>query len=299
MKGCDMSEHAKRQGIFKSAICVALALMVAAVVLAAAPNAAHAADLQAGAQTVSAQGGTVKVKVISGWSSKQGSYDNSTKISYLANGLIKEVVNSTRTTDGSNYSSKDKTKYTYAADKLVKTTFTNADGGAIVTNIKYDGDGRMKTVKNGYATSSYAYDSKGRVKSIESKGQYSTYSQEYAYDGDGLVKTRKGYSDGQLMQTDAYTYNKSGDLTKVKQSLKNFGPKTLTMTYKHTYESGAIAKTKITYKPATYSTVTLKYSYTTVNVPKSYAKAVKSQQRNLMQSQFRVFAASSIYPTQA
>ncbi|MBQ9000932.1 MAG: hypothetical protein IJ087_03665 [Eggerthellaceae bacterium] len=272
-----MNEHARHRGIYRIAVCMTLALVVAAVVQAAVlSGAAHAAGLQAGAQAVSAQGGTVKMKVVSGWGSKQGYFDSSAKVSYLSNGLIKQVDASVRQTDGGGYTSADKTKYTYSADKLTKTTFTDGGSGTkSVTSIKYDGKGRMKTVKGDYASSTYAYD------------------------GDGLVKTRKGYSDGKLMQTDAYAYNARGDLVKVKQSQENPAPKALTMSYKHTYKDGTIGKTKVTYKPSTYATLTLTYSYTTVEVPKSYVKAVKSQHRNLMQSQFRVFTASSIYPTQA
>jgi len=136
-----------------------------------------------------------------------------------------------------------------------------------------------------------SYNSKGRCKAYESGGgEY-----KFAYNGEGLVTSRKYYSSfgvevpgGKPNNTRKFTRNKKGDVTKYK--VTNFIDDkfyTDTTTIKNKYKSGRLAswtKTPNSSQVNMDEKVTGKFTWKKISVPKKLAAKVKAQQRWIIDS---------------
>ena len=218
----------------------------------------------------------------------------------------------------SSYGTTENHNYDYNSNGLL----SQKTGSDYTNTFTYDGKKLVKAVKSGTNSGTqsfvYTYNSSNRLSKLSCTNNVDSftykYSEKYSYDKKGRIykSTYKESGDEALSGSHKYTYsyNSKGHLSKrtVKSSLgatvetfvydgrenlKKMVTKfedsneTLSATYKNTYKSGRLVK-KVVQGSQNYK-ATIKYTYKKISVPKSYASAVKKQQRDIINDETSIF----------
>lgn len=194
------------------------------------------------------------------------------KYKYTSSGLIKSRKGKYTSSEGSQYTTKYSTVYSYGANGRFASCAYNDTGGGdsdaymnryyvCKLGFKLDGKGRVKTVKG---LANIKYSGKGYPQKVSKSGWYN----KFTWDGRGRVKSMKHWERGEGTTTIGYTYDSKGSVASC-----SWGD----MEYKNTYKSGRLAKRSA---PTEFGgTETVRYSYKKIKVPKKFVKQVKAQQK--------------------
>ena len=251
----------KRRALLGFAVAAILALTCAGTAFADEP-AALTASAAAAQPALETQASKAKVYVIS----KIDYGYNSEKLSYNKNGLL------TKISTGDGYA----TQYTYSGSKI-KNFYTSGGGTRFSSGVNTYKNGKLVKVdnygSNGGNTYHHTYTYKnGRIAKRSGTIADQPITKKYAYNKKGYVKKMTQTTRSSSSST-KYAYDKKGNLT------KKTGPSSYT--YKNKYDKRGLLTSKTTIYSGSSSS-TIKYSYKRITVPKKYAKAVKAQQRALI-----------------
>ena len=263
----------KRKAIFAFAIALALSAACAGTAFADSGQTltASASAAQPAMQT---QASKAKVYVIS----KIDYGYRTDKLSYNKSGLVTKINN------GGGYA----TQYTYSGSKI-KNFYTSGEGTRFSSGVNTYKNGKLVKVDN-YGSHSgntyhhtYTYKN-GRIVKRSGTIADQTITKKYSYNKKGYIAkmtttTRSG------SKATKYAYDKRGNLT------KEAG--TSNRTYKNKYNKRGLITAKTTSYSASSSS-TIKYSYKRITVPKKYVKAIKAQQRALINGTNVTFVFSDI-----